>query len=106
MENRKLTGHQKSHLRGLGQRLEPVLSVGRGGVTPAVLKELERALAAHELVKVRLLAERDARGPLMESLAAGTGSEIVGSVGRAMLLYRPSPRLAGNRIILPGRSVD
>ncbi|HEY5552611.1 MAG TPA: YhbY family RNA-binding protein [Opitutaceae bacterium] len=101
MENPKLTGKQKTHLRGLGQQLESTLSVGKGGVTKAVLHELDRFLAGHELVKVRILAERDDRPALMESLAAGTHAEILGSVGKTVLLYRAAPNLGANRIQLP-----
>ena len=106
MENPKLTGKQKTHLRGLGQRLESSLSVGRGGVTKTVQDELERLLAIHELVKVRVLAERDDRPVITEVLAAGTGSEIVGSVGKTVLLYRAAPKLGAKRIRLPDASHD
>jgi RNA-binding protein len=102
MTGPKLTGQQKAHLRGMGQRLETSLSVGRGGVTKAVLHEVDRLLAGHELVKVRILAERDDRTVVMDVLAAGTHSEIVGSVGKTGLLYRAAPNLGANRIKFPG----
>jgi len=101
MANTKLTGHQKAHLRSLGQTLEAALSVGKGGITQTVVRELERLLANHELVKVRLLAERDDRGPLMDGLAAGTGAEVVGSIGKTVLLFRRAPASATQRISLP-----
>lgn len=101
MRSEKLTGHQKAHLRGLGQRLDTALSVGRGGVTKAVLHELDRLLAGHELVKVRLLAGREDRPGLIEALIKGTHSEEAGSVGKTVLLYRPAPNLGANRIHLP-----
>ncbi|HUG12462.1 MAG TPA: YhbY family RNA-binding protein [Opitutaceae bacterium] len=106
MENPKLTGKQRTHLRGLGQKLDSALSVGRGGVTKTVLNELERLLASHELVKVRVLAERDDRPAITELLATGTRSEIVGSVGKTVLLYRAAPNLGANRIHLPAASHD
>ena len=46
-----LTGAQKSFLRGLGQKLEPALKLGKGGLTPAFFAELQKLLRAHELVK-------------------------------------------------------
>ena len=61
-----LTGAQRSHLRGLGQKLDPALKLGRGGLTPEFLRELRQELQAHELVKLRFLsadrAERPVRG--------------------------------------------
>ena len=91
MQNPNLTGHQKALLRSLGQALDATLSVGRDGVTDAVLRELERQFSSRELVKVRLLAERDEREALMETLAARSRSRIAGSVGKTVLLYRTAP---------------
>ena len=104
MQLPKLTGQQKAHLRGIGQRLESSLSVGRSGVTKAVVHEVDRLLAGHELVKVRILAERDDRAAVTDVLAAATHSEIVGSVGKTVLLYRAAPNLGANRIHLPSAS--
>lgn len=60
-----LTGAQKTYLRGLGQRLDPTLKVGKSGLTPDFYKELQRALNASELVKLRFLgADRDERATL------------------------------------------
>jgi RNA-binding protein len=101
MRSENLTGHQKAHLRGIGQRLETGLSVGRGGVTKAVLHEVDRLLAGHELVKVRILADREDRTAVSEALAASTHSEVVGSVGKTVLLYRAAPNLGASRIHLP-----
>lgn len=101
MENAPLTGHQKAYLRGLGQTLDASLSVGKGGVTQTVVRELERLLANHELVKVRLLAGRDERGPLMDKLAAETHSQIVGSVGKTVVLFRRGLTKASQKISLP-----
>jgi RNA-binding protein len=101
MENVKLKGHQKAHLRGLGQRLDSSLSVGKSGATPAVLHELDRMLSLHELVKVRLLAEREDRDALMEAIAAGSRAEIVGSVGKTVLLFRRATGAAATKITLP-----
>jgi RNA-binding protein len=102
METPKLTGRQKTHLRGLGQKLDSSLSVGRGGVTKTVTNEVERLLATHELVKVRVLAERDDRPVITEALAAATRSEMVGNVGKTVLLYRAEPKLGAKRIKFPG----
>ena len=65
-----LTGAQRTFLRGLGQRLEPALKVGRGGLTPAFFAELQQHLRRHELVKLRFLgAERDERAALCTQIA-------------------------------------
>ena len=87
-----LTGAQKSHLRGLGQRLEPTLKVGREGATPELLAELQKLLRAHELVKLRFLgADRDQRAALCEQLADEGRCVCVGAVGHTALFYRQHP---------------
>jgi RNA-binding protein len=48
-----LTGRQRQHLRGLAHAFEPLVHVGGGGVTDGVLRAVDTALRAHELVKVR-----------------------------------------------------
>jgi RNA-binding protein YhbY len=53
-------------------------------------------------VKVRVLAERDDRPVITEALAAATRSEMVGNVGKTVLLYRAEPKLGAKRIRFPG----
>jgi RNA-binding protein len=96
-----LTGSQKTRLRGLGQNLASSLKIGQAGVTPSVVAELDRLLAAHELVKVRFLgADRDQRATLVTELAARTQSCHAGSVGATALFYRSHPAPEKRRIVL------
>jgi RNA-binding protein len=91
MEKISLTGAQKSRLRGLGQRMEPSVKVGKDGLTPAIVTEVTRQLGAHELVKLRYVGtERDARAAMSAKLSEETGSHFVGSVGQTALFYVPS----------------
>ena len=52
-----LSGKALRHLRGLGHALDPVIAVGKNGVTEALVKETSRALEKHELIKVRVMQE-------------------------------------------------
>jgi RNA-binding protein len=80
-------------LRGIGHHLDPVVSVGDDGVSEGVVAETERALADHELVKVRLPAGGKARrAALAEALCVATGAEAVQHIGRMALLYRPAEK--------------
>lgn len=68
------------------------MHVGQGGVTDAVVAEIERALAVHELIKVRAgAADREARAALLETICARTDATAVQSVGKVMVLWRPKP---------------
>ncbi len=85
-----LTGRQRKHLRGRAHALEPLVHVGAAGVTDAVLRAVDGALAAHELVKVRL-HEPVTKHDDADALATGTGAVLCGLVGHVVILYRPHP---------------
>jgi RNA-binding protein len=69
-----------------------VVTVADRGLTPAVRDETNRALVDHELIKVRLnIAERDDRRAAAQALADACGADIVQSIGRIVLLYKPNP---------------
>lgn len=97
-----LTGAQRSYLRGLGQRLNDALRIGREGVSGPVTAELLRLLRQHELVKVRFVgADRAERAALIEQVAAAAAAECVGAVGHTAVFYRPNESPAERRIALP-----
>ena len=96
-----LTSRQRSALRALAHGLEPVVLVGRAGLTDAVIREVDDALAARELIKVRLSGDRDERAAAADDLAARVGAETVGRIGRVAILYRRHPDPARRKIALP-----
>lgn len=85
-----LTGAQRQHLRGRAHGLEPVVLVGHAGLTDAVVHAVDEALAAHELIKVRLHQPEDKRGTAVE-LAERSGGALCGLIGHTVILYRPHP---------------
>lgn len=102
MQSTSLTGAQRAYLRGLGQRLEPALKLGREGLTPTVVRELAQLLQSHELIKVRFLnADRDERAGLCARVAAEAACECLGSVGHTALFFRREPDAARRSIQLP-----
>jgi RNA-binding protein len=95
-----LTEKQKKHLRGLAHAREPVVLIGQGGLSPAISGELETALGAHELVKVRArVGDRDQRDTIFAELAQQTRSALIQRIGNVAVFYRP--RKDSPRIILP-----
>jgi len=96
-----LTSRQRRWLRGEAHSLSALVQLGGKGLTDGVAAELDRALAVHELVKVRLAGERDERTAAAAELAARTRSELVGLVGRVATLYRRHPDPESRRYSLP-----
>jgi len=85
----ELSERQRKYLRGLGHALNPVILVGQHGVTPGVIAETQRALADHELIKVKFRgADRDARDSGLDQLAAATQSTLVQRIGHTALYYK------------------
>jgi putative YhbY family RNA-binding protein len=87
-----LSPRQRAHLKARAHALEPVVQVGQGGASASVLAEVDRALTAHGLIKVRLAtADRDGRRELANALSAQTGAAAVQQVGKVLVLWRPRP---------------
>jgi RNA-binding protein len=87
-----LTPRQRALLKARAHALEPVVRLGAAGATDAVVGEVDRALAAHGLIKVRLAgADRASRRSVTDALCARTGAAAVQTVGRVLVLWRPRP---------------
>jgi RNA-binding protein len=85
-----LSSKQRQFLRRLAHPLSPLVRIGKGGLTPAVVDETRHALQHHELIKVRIEVEdRGQRRDVMGQLVADASAVLVGSVGKVAVLYRP-----------------
>lgn len=86
-----LSEKQRKYLRGLAHSRDPIVLIGQAGLSPAVTRELDIALGAHELVKVRArVGDREVRDAILEELAQSTGSALVQRIGNVGVFYRPS----------------
>ena len=87
------SGKLRKALRAAGHHLGPVVQVGKEGVTPAVLRQLDEALLAHELVKVKVGTESpEGRFEAAERIASEAGARVAQVLGRTVLVYRRHPR--------------
>ena len=83
--------HRKK-LKAQAHGLKPVIIVGQAGLTDAVLAETEIALNTHELIKVKIRAERDQRNHISEKIYASTGATLIQSIGQITVIYRLNPK--------------
>lgn len=97
----ELTGRQRRILRGLAHGLEPVVHVGRERVTDEVVAQVDRALEAHELIKIRFLDGKSAKSELIAELVRRTGALEAGRIGHVAMLYRPRTDPEKRSIRLP-----
>jgi RNA-binding protein len=87
-----LNGKQRRFLRGLGHHLEPVVQVGKDGISEGLVAALDTALHTHELIKVKLGEAAGAdRRAIGAALAESGVAELVQVLGRTVLLYRRRP---------------
>jgi RNA-binding protein len=95
-----LTGKQRRHLRAIAHPLDAIVQVGKGGLDEGLIAAVDRALADHELVKVKVgeAAGLD-RHEAAASLAEKTKSELAQVIGNIVLLYRADPEKP--KIVLP-----
>ncbi|MBU6335367.1 MAG: YhbY family RNA-binding protein [Chloroflexi bacterium] len=82
-----MNSRQRARLRSLAHALRPALMIGQHGLTEAVIRAGDAALAA-ELIKVRFLDHREERAALAARLATALGAELVGLIGHVAIVYR------------------
>jgi RNA-binding protein len=88
-----LTGKQRRHLRSLGHHLDPVVQLGKLGLTEAAIAAVDAALTEHELIKVRLGTEcPDDRNDVADRLAPAVKGQVAQVLGRTLLVYRRHPK--------------
>ncbi len=96
-----MTSKQRAYLKSLAMKTEPILQLGKGGVTPENTASVDEALAARELIKISILQNcmEDPR-QMAETLAERTHSQVVQVIGRKIVLYREGKN-EKKKIILP-----
>jgi putative YhbY family RNA-binding protein len=88
----ELTSSERRALRARAHALDPVVIVGGAGLTAGVAREIDRALAAHELVKIRVpAADRDERDALLGRICDELAAAPVQHIGKILVVYRPLP---------------
>jgi len=91
MPSLAITPQKRTALRAAAHPLRPVVLIGERGLTDAVLKEIDRALTAHGLIKVRAGGEdRDAREAMLASVCEALSCAPVHHLGKTLILYRPT----------------
>ncbi len=86
-----LNNAQVRKFKAAAQLLEPMLKVGKAGLSEGFIKTVDAALAQHELVKIKFADFKEQKKELAPLLAEKTASHLVMRVGNVMVLHRPKP---------------
>ncbi len=88
----QLTPAERKLHRADAHHLDPVVMIGDSGITPAVEREIDSALNAHGLIKVRVFSDdRGARTEMLNALADKLGAAPIQHIGKLLVLWRPVP---------------
>ena len=88
-----LTSKQRAYLRGLAANEPAIMQIGKGGIGENLIKTVSDALEARELIKLSVLENSgEAAREVAEALAEATDSEVVGVIGKKVILYRESEK--------------
>jgi RNA-binding protein len=98
-----LKGFQKRYLRARAHGLKPIVQVGQNGVSKALVRFVDEALNAHELIKVKFNEHKGKaeKTLLSAEICKETGSAVAGMVGHTVILFRPHPTPEKRKITLP-----
>ena len=97
---REASSAQRKELRKLAHHLEPLVWIGKQGLSDDVVAATIDALHAHELIKVKLLALKDERKIIARDLADKADCVLAGVIGHVVILYREHPDEENRRIKL------
>lgn len=95
-----MNSRQRAYLKGLAMTIDPVLQIGKAGLTPEITESANEALEARELIKINVLKNcMDDVRSICEALAERTRSQVVQVIGKKIVLYRESK--TKKKIVLP-----
>lgn len=97
----ELKGSQRKYLRGVAHGFKPLVQIGKEGLSDGVMQAVDTALEAHELIKVKIAADREEREQFVPALEERASCECVGTIGRMAILYREHPDPEKRKISLP-----
>ena len=89
-----LTNPQIRQFKAAAQQLEPMLKVGKAGLSEGFLRSVDMALSQHALVKIKFSEFKEQKKELAPELAEKTASHLILRVGNVMVLHRPKPSVA------------
>ena len=86
-----LNSRQKKILRAKAHDLKPLVLIGKSGVTDGCIQSINEGIDSRELIKIKFIEHKDDKKNLSKIICDKTESEIVGSIGHTIMLFRQNP---------------
>jgi RNA-binding protein len=83
-----LTSKRRKQLRAVAQNLKPLIQIGKNGVNGAAIRNIDRALKDHELVKIKFISHREEKKELANTILQRTGATLIDIRGNTLTIYR------------------
>ena len=96
-----LSSSQRTYLRSQAHHLEPVVLIGKDGITDGSIESINRVLETRELIKIKFREFKDEKLSLSEKITEITNSQIVGVIGHAVIIFRQNPDSDKRQIHIP-----
>ncbi|MDX8379997.1 MAG: YhbY family RNA-binding protein [Gallionella sp.] len=87
----ELTVTERLALKGRAHQLKPTAIIGNAGLTTSVLNEIELTLKTHELIKIRVMAERDDRAAILNEICTSLNATPIQHIGKILVVYKANP---------------
>ena len=86
-----LSSSQRSYLRSQAHHLEPVVLIGKNGITVGTIEMVDKAFEARELIKIKFREFKDNKQSISDEIAASSNCHVVGMIGHTVILFRQNP---------------
>ena len=96
-----LSSSQRSYLRTQAHHLEPVVLIGKHGITDGTIESIDRVLEAQELIKIKFREFKDEKLSVSEKITELTNSQVVGVIGHTVIIFRQNPDSDKRQIHIP-----
>jgi len=96
-----LSSSQRSYLRSQAHHLEPVVLIGKHGITDGTIESIDRVLEARELIKIKFREFKDDKLSMSEKITDLTNAQIVGVIGHTVIIFRQNPDPDKRQIHIP-----
>ena len=97
----KLSSTQRSYLRSQAHHLEPVVLIGKNGITDGTIEAVSKALNARELIKIKFREFKDNKQSISDEIAVSANCHVVGIIGHTVILFRQNSDPEKQNIRLP-----
>ena len=96
-----LSSSQRSYLRSQAHHPEPVVPIGKHGISDGTIESINRVLEARELIKIKFREFKDEKSSLSEKITELTNSQVVGVIGHTVIIFRQNPDSDKRQIHIP-----